>query len=88
MKLFCKTRATGPRLIFPISALKMELFTTPNTQSVSTLLIIFVRLFKNAQMQVEICEIPLAGASEIPCKERIYAFPTVLLPAATGLPRA
>jgi hypothetical protein len=51
-----------PHLIFPASAVKIELFTTLNTQSVSTLLIIFVRLLKNAHMQVELCEIPLAGA--------------------------
>ncbi len=64
----------------------MELFTAPNIQSVSTLLIIFVRLLKNAQMQVELCEIPLAGAPEIPCRER---FQTVSYEvAATGLPRA
>jgi len=28
------------------------------------------------QMQVELCEIPFAGALEILCRERIYAFPT------------
>jgi len=27
-------------------------------------------------MQIEPWEIPFAGAPEIPCKERIYAFPT------------
>jgi hypothetical protein len=36
----------------------------------------FLRLLKNAQMQVEPCKIPFAGAPEIPCRERIYAFPT------------
>jgi hypothetical protein len=35
------------------------------------------------QMQVEPCEIPFAGAPEIPCRERIYAFPTMLPYAAT-----
>ena len=35
------------------------------------------------EMQVEPCEIPFAGAPEIPCRERIYAFPTVLPYAAT-----
>ena len=30
------------------------------------------------QMQVELFEIPFAGAPEIPCRERIYAFPTVV----------
>jgi hypothetical protein len=60
-----------PHLIFPISTLKMELFTAPNIQSVSTLLIIFVRLFKNAQTQVELCEITLAGNPEISCRARI-----------------
>ncbi len=29
-------------------------------------------------MQVELCENPPAGAPEILCRERIYAFPTVL----------
>ncbi len=48
----------GIHLIFPVSTLKMELFMTPNTQSVSTLLIIFVRLLKNAHTEVELCEIP------------------------------
>ena len=38
-------------------------------------------------MQVEVFEIPFAGAPEIPCRERIYAFPTVMY-AATSLPRA
>jgi hypothetical protein len=38
-------------------------------------------------MQVELCEIPPAGAPEIPRRERIYAFPTVMY-AATSLPRA
>ena len=28
------------------------------------------------QMQVELCEIPFAGALDIPCRERIHAFPT------------
>jgi hypothetical protein len=46
----------------------------------------FPRLIKNAQMQVEPCEIPFAGAPEILCRERIYAFPTVLPYAATTCP--
>jgi hypothetical protein len=32
-------------------------------------------MLKNAQMQVELCEIPFAGGLEILCRERIYAFP-------------
>jgi hypothetical protein len=45
--------------------------------------VIFRRLLKNAQMQVEPCEIPFAGAPEILRRERIYAFPTWLYGATT-----
>ena len=36
------------------------------------------RLRAGRQMQVELFEIPFTGAPEIPCRERIYAFPTAL----------
>jgi hypothetical protein len=35
-------------------------------------------LLKKGQMQVDLSEIPPPGAPEILCRERIYAFPTVL----------
>ena len=35
-------------------------------------------MLKNARMQVKLCEIPPAGALEISCRERIYAFPTAV----------
>ena len=35
----------------------------------------FIRLIKNVQSQVKLCEIPLAGAPEISRREH-YAFPT------------
>ena len=40
------------------------------------------------QMQVEPCEIPLAGAPEILCRERIYAFPTLYAATTKDLPES
>jgi hypothetical protein len=46
----------------------------------------FPRLIKNAQMQVEPCEIPFAGAPEILVGNGFKPFPTMY--AATSLSRA
>ncbi len=53
----------GTHPIFPVSTLKMELFTTPDTQSVSMLLIIFVTLLKNAPAFAEAASRRQADAS-------------------------
>jgi hypothetical protein len=79
----------GSQSIFSVYFLKMEPFPTPKTQSVSTLLIIFVMLLKNAQMQIELCEIPSTGLLKSVVGNGLKPFPTaVLLCAAINLPCA
>ena len=43
-------------------------------------------MLKKGQMQVEPYEIPFAGALDILCRERIYAFPTLYAATTTDLP--
>jgi hypothetical protein len=48
--------------------------------------VFFVRLLKNAQMQVEHCEIPVTGAPQIPRPTKYQSKRTWQMHAATSLP--
>ena len=60
----------------------------PSPKRLPSARLLEVGLRAGRQMLVEPCEIPFPGASEILCRERIYAFPTLYAATTKGLPES